>query len=237
MAKNPEITDEIKVLIAKLHARHPKWTNKEIRNWVVKAVHDEDPSLPKGWPSRFAIDRIMPGIRDLAKRGGFKPNPIDRPWTIQSMGIDKYRIPPEALPAVLQVWFLAKQKRRTFTIRDAQWAGRLYAAVTDIEALFQYSFLASTAELWAARAGIEEFMGHEAANAYILSTMTGRSIDKEDAERFVGIPEEIRPQTMRMDPWVKTMIDDDVPKGYWDFLKGDAESPKGTKPNRRRGKK
>ena len=59
MAKGPEITDDIRMLVTKLHKEHPKWTNEMIRNEVMSISHKRDPSLPKGWPSKFAIDRII----------------------------------------------------------------------------------------------------------------------------------------------------------------------------------
>lgn len=237
MAKGPEITDEVRMLIAKLHDDHPKWTNKMIRNEVLSIVHEKNPSLPKGWPSKFAIDRIMPGIRERAKRSKFKPNPFDQPWTIQSMSISKYHIPPEALPSVLQVWFLVKQKRSNLSIRDAQWVGRLYAAITDIEALYGYSLLASIAETYAERAGIEDFVGYEAVNLYVFSTMTDHVITSEEAKRIAGISEEIRPKTVDLFPWVKGMYEANIPKGYWDELRVADEASKEVKPRRKGGAK
>ena len=222
MPLGPLISDEVRMLAAKLHQEHPKWTNAMIRNEIRAILHKNDESLPpdkrypKDWPSKYAIDRIMPDIRERAKRSKFERNPIDQPWTIQSLV--KYPLPAEALPSVLKVWLYAKSAVRTFTIRDARWAGRLYTVITDIEDLFGYSFHASVAELWAERAGIEDFVGHEIVNLYVLSTMTGHVISTKMAKKIVGISGEIRPKTMYGDPWFKPMIDADVPKGAWDGL-------------------
>lgn len=235
MAKGPEITNDIKMLTARLHHEHPKWTNAEIRNWIVVAVHKSEPSLAKNWPSKFAIDRIMPGIRDKERRSKVEPNPIDQPWTIQSMGISKYRVPAEALPSVMQVWYLAKQERRHFSIRDAQWVGRLYAAIKDISILWHYSFLASTAELWAERAEIQEFVGHELANAYVFSTMIGRSISKREAEKMLGISMEIRPDVVYMEPWSPPVTD--IERDFWDSVRIGNDVSKKAEHKRKGGEK
>ena len=221
------IPDEVRMLAAKLHHEHPKWTNATIRNEIRAILHKNDESLPpdkrypKDWPSKYAIDRIMPDIRERAKRSKFEPNPIDQPWTIQSMSKSEYHIPPEALPSVLQVWFLAKQKGISFGIRDAQWVSRLYTAVTDIDALHRYSFLASTAELYAERAGIEDFIGYEAVNLFIFSTMTGRVLTSKESKRVIGIAHEIRPKTADAVAWMESMwtegLEPNMPKGYGDW--------------------
>ncbi len=209
MAKGPKITDELKMLIAKLHDEHPKWTNERIRFEVSIIVHKKNSSLPKGWPSKFAIDRIMPSIRERAKRSKSTPNPIDEPWTIQSMGSSKYHIPPEALPSVLQVWFFAKQKRRKLSIRVARWVGRLYSAITDIEALFYYSYKASIVETIAEKAGIEDFLGTEAVNLRVFSAMTGHVITSEEAKMVGAISAEIGPkgEDLYLFPWAKGILE------------------------------
>ena len=126
MAKGPEITDELKAFIYKVHEQHPAWTNQEIRNWVLAKVHENKPSLPKEWPSKYVIDRIMPKIREQVKQSKLNPNPIDGPWSTTTLA--QYPIPPEALPHVLDVWAWTRiNLHRNLTIREIQWAARLYA--------------------------------------------------------------------------------------------------------------
>ena len=192
MPQGPLITDEIKVLAAKLHKEHPKWTNSMIRNEILQILHRADKSLPKDWPSKYSIDRIMPGIRERMRLSKLNPDPRDNPWTIQSMV--KYPIPPEALPSVLEVWFFARDNDKFFNIRDAQWAARLYAAIKDTESLYGYSRLMALQEKVARDAGIEDFMGSEAFNLYLFSTMTGHVITREEDKRIAGMSEEIRRQ-------------------------------------------
>ena len=69
MAKGPLITDEILMLAVMFHDEKPKLKNKEIRNLVWAKVHERDKELPeykrmpKEWPTKHVIDRIMPSIR------------------------------------------------------------------------------------------------------------------------------------------------------------------------------
>ena len=178
MAKGPEITDKVRMLIANLHKEHPKWTNKMIRNEVSSIMRQGNPSLPKGWPSKYSIDRIMPGVRERVRLSKLNPDPRDTPWTITNMA--KYPIPPEALPSVLRVWVWAKDnKNYSLTIREAQWVARLYAAIEDTEALFAHSHGESYEEKNCEEAGIED-MGDPITNLWVFSTMTGQIITEED---------------------------------------------------------
>lgn len=186
MAKGPEITDEVRMLIARLHKEHLKWTNKMIRNEVLSIVHKKDPSLPKDWPSKFAIDRIMPGIRERVKRSQLEPNPLDKPWTIRSMNKSEYHIPPEALPSVLQVWHFFKDYDKTLTIREAQWVARLYAAIKDTENLCWYVNFMANVDRYVEEAGIEGHMGSQSDNLNVFSTMTGHVITREEDKRVTG---------------------------------------------------
>lgn len=238
MAKGPQITDEVKTLIAKLHKEHPKWTNTVIRNEVSSIVCQRDSSLPKGWPSKFAIDRIMPGIRERAKRSKSAQNPIDQPWTVQSMGNSKYEIPPEALPSVLQVWFFAKQMGNNLSIREVRWVSRLHTAITDIEALYQNSSLASDMESLAEMAGIEDFLGTEAVNLFLFSKMTGHVITSKEAKSVGMGSMEIGPkgEHLYLVPWLGR-FEANMPKECWDALRRSYESAEKIKLGRKGGRK
>lgn len=192
MAKGPEITDEVRMLIAQVHREHPKYTNKEIRNLVETTLRERNPDLPKGWPSKFAIDRIMPGVRDRLKRSKVEPNPLDKPWTVYSMSIAEYSIPPEALPAMLRLWyFLQNRFHISLTIREAKWAARLYAAAEDTENLAFYVRLMAKVERYAEEAGLVNYMGGGSDNLQLYSTMTGHVITREEDMRILGITDKM----------------------------------------------
>ena len=152
MAKGPEITDELKAFIYKVHEQHPTWTNQEIRNWVLARVHENKPSLPKEWPSKYVIDRIMPEIREQVKQSKLNPNPIDKPWSTTTMA--QYPIPPEALPTVLDVWAWTRANlHRTLSIREVQWAARFYALGMPVPELFLFCRTYANTEMIYERTG------------------------------------------------------------------------------------
>lgn len=126
MAKGPPISDEVRVVAARIHEEHPKWTNDEIRNWVLGIVHKKNPSLPKDWPSKSAIDRIMPGIREQVRQRKLNPDVRDEPWSIFTLR--EYPLPSEALPTILRLSAFNREiSGHDLTIREAQWGARLHA--------------------------------------------------------------------------------------------------------------
>lgn len=213
MPKGPEITDEIRMLAARLHKDHPKWTNSEIRNWVASTMREKDPSLPKGWPSKYSIDRIMPDIRERARLRRLNPDPLDRPWTIHSMSRIEFHIPPEALPSVLKAWAFYQDGGRDLTIREAQWAARLYAAIKDAENLcWHASFMAGLAKQ-AEDAGIEDYMGTQSDNLHLYSTMTGHIITSEQERKCSGFTEKQWRRIEELWPAVRERVRAQIPEG------------------------
>jgi hypothetical protein len=139
MAKGPQITDEVRILAAKLCKEHPRWKNKEIRNWIVASVHKADPSLPKGWPSKYAIDRILPDIREELRKQKVNPNPLDRPWSLDDLRDNP--MPPEVLPKVFKLWGLGKEVHKELTNREVKWVVQLSAMTDDLFRLWNAASL------------------------------------------------------------------------------------------------
>ena len=184
MARGPEITDEIKVLIYKVHEEHPKWTNQEIRNWVLAAVHKDKPSLPKEWPSKYVIDRIMPKIREQVKQSKLSPNPIDRPWSTTTMA--QYPIPPEALPTVLYVWAWARVNEGIkLTIRDVQWLARLYAVEMPVNVLCTHCRTYARTEMIYEQTG-GTFKPWPGIDAYLFGYATKQKITPGKLREILG---------------------------------------------------
>lgn len=196
MARGPDITDEILILAARLHEEHPKWTNIIIRNEIWALVHKGDRDLPKHkrmpkeWPSKYAIDRIMPGIRKEIERHKLEPDAHDQPWTIQSLV--KYPIPSDALPSVLEAWFLVQNFKSEYktvpsmTIRQAQWAARLYHVIQDTKWLLTYSQILADFERQAEIAGLDYF-GSQWTTLEVFSQMTGRNFTHEEMKKITGL--------------------------------------------------
>jgi len=140
-----------------------------------------------------------------------KPDLRDKPWTIHSMV--EYPIAAEALPSVLQVWFLVQDNDGSLSIRDAQWVARLYAAIKDIEYLCSYSMMMSLTEKLADVAGIEDFMGSRIANLHVFSIMTGHIITREEEERVSGLSTETWRQAEELWPNSHEQVKAIVPEG------------------------
>ena len=63
-----------------------------------------------------------------------QPNPEDLPWSLESL--DKFPIPPEALPLILQAWvYFREYYQIPLSIRHAKWIARLCFVVKDMKAL------------------------------------------------------------------------------------------------------
>lgn len=186
MPKGPLITDEVRVLASKLHDEHPKWTNAMIREEIRDIVHRRDKFLPKGWPSKYAIDRIMPEIREQVRQSKLSPDPIDKPWSTTSMA--RYPISPEALPTVLALWgWMREGLDYSLTIREAQWAARLYTAAdrmpVDVFSLICRAH--ATTEMIYDRVGVSRTPWHH-VDLTVLKHIIGKEMTPEQEEKILG---------------------------------------------------
>ncbi len=71
-------------------------------------------------------------LKKTRKEYGGLPDEIkkmDKPWTLAS--VERYPIPPEALPIVMRVWKQQLNWFEPFTIRQAKWVGRLYKVIPE----------------------------------------------------------------------------------------------------------
>jgi hypothetical protein len=131
MAKGPIVTDAVEALIAKVYRKYPKWKAPMVREEVDYLLHKDNPKLPPGWPSLSKVQKVLATIRKKANE--LPDSPQDKPWSTATL--DEHPIPPEAIPGVLKVWKLRAEKGDSFTIREAKWAARLSALITDPEKL------------------------------------------------------------------------------------------------------
>jgi len=120
MAKGPIVTDEIAAFIAHVYDQHRTWKAKEVQREVSYLLRKKNPQLPKGWPGLSAVQKVLAKLRKPQP-----PNPQDEPWSMASL--EKYPIPPEALPTVYKAWLYCNvEADMPFTIRQAKWIVRLY---------------------------------------------------------------------------------------------------------------
>jgi hypothetical protein len=107
---------------------------KEDHLTIAEWARDKYPDMPRTkLAEKIANDlfdrRTPPEIEVLEKLISRYRNaitgPEDEPWSLATL--DSYPIPPEALPAVLEVFRYNLKEGLDFTIRQAKWASRLSA--------------------------------------------------------------------------------------------------------------
>jgi len=182
MARGPIVNASVEALIATVHQEHPKWKAPEVQREVSHILHDRNPQLPPNWPGLSIVQKTLAAVRKSERN----PSPLDEPWSTTSLA--KYPFPPEALPSVLRAWIWVREHRNTIlTIREAQWAARLYAALEDIPVLTTLAVGLALAER------MEEITGKPIVSEFtdltIYQCMTREVVTPERQEKILGVPE------------------------------------------------
>lgn len=130
----PRKVEPLRMEITRIWKEHPNWKDKEIqvelRAYLIKRISNEH----KDWVQQKVLmqaNGYLPSVYSIGsfRRKELEPNQkridasgIDESWSLAYLG----DIPPEALPAVLEVWLRTRKEISYFTIREAQWVSRLY---------------------------------------------------------------------------------------------------------------
>ena len=193
MARGNVLTDRVRSLIAEIYLAHPDRQSLKIREELIKRLHGENPYYDDPqWPRLNTVQKELAKIRKRDAMRQPESKEIDTPWGTIRMA--EYPIPPEALPSVLKVWvWIQENMSGPFTIRQAQWAARLYAVTEHIPRL------ALLAQCHSAVERISELMGqtHPVVNTSamgvdmtIYQLMTGEEITPEREKKILGLSEE-----------------------------------------------
>ncbi|MFP3880585.1 MAG: hypothetical protein ACLFVA_06495 [Dehalococcoidia bacterium] len=109
--------EELQICRYTLEFRHMQRT--ELAGKIQAEVH---------WPGKPPEIEVLE--RKISKyRKHAVDHPEDRPWSMATL--DKYPIPPQAIPAVLACWKQRVESSGTLTIREAKWVSKLYALMAD----------------------------------------------------------------------------------------------------------
>jgi len=193
MARGNVLTDHVRSLIAGIYLDHPDWRSSKIRKELIKRLHGENPYYDDPeWPRLNTVQKELTKIRRRRDEMSPESKELDMPWgTIRMV---EYPIPPEAVPSVLKVWvWIRENLNDTFTIRQAQWAARLYAVVEGIPRL------ALIARCYSAVERISELRGQThpvvdtsamGVDMTIYQLMTGEDITPEREKKILGLSEE-----------------------------------------------
>jgi hypothetical protein len=177
MPKGALLTDDVKILIAKVYKKYPKWKAPMVRNEVDYLLHGKKLT---GWPSLSSVQKILAILRKPRE-----PSPLDKPWSSSSMA--EHPIPPEALPVVLGLWVWTRENLDIdLSIREAQWAARLYAVTKNMPV----HFLSIISRAHAITEIIYELMGvsrrtWHSADLELFALMTGQEITPERMKKIL----------------------------------------------------
>ena len=142
----------------------------------------------------------IPKVGTIEKKIGKynkEPARIDGPWSIFSLA--EFPIAAEAIPTILQLWIARREKLgRDLTVREAQWAARLYTVVKNAP----LHFLAFISSLYAEDERMAEssdipLIPDRSLDLGVFEAMTGQKITPEHAQKILG-HEEIDPNKMEM---------------------------------------
>jgi len=187
MAKGPIITAKVRQLIAEVYLQYPKWRAKEIRKEVSKRLVNENPISRPDWPGLSIIQKELVSIRRRNNEMAAESQGLDGPWGTSNLA--EYPISPEALPSVLQVWvYVRENMNKPFTIREAQWAGRLYATAKDIATLAKFALRHALNERIMFISGNTLGICYE-ENLDIFSHITEQEITCERESKIYGVIE------------------------------------------------
>lgn len=162
MAKGPLVTDGVRILIASVQNKHPRWKARQILDETRLLLRKHNPELSPDWPSLSTVQKELAAIN--RKNKGETENPLDLPWSIATLA--EYEMPPDTLPAILKVQELIEGRAREravgdndrswrLTIRQARWTSRLCYMFSDDD----IATLAFAARMYARMERIRETLG------------------------------------------------------------------------------
>jgi len=174
MARNPIITDEVKVLIRQFYSRHTSWKAWEIQKRVSQMLHSRNPELPQNWPGLNAVQRELAAIRKQKNNA----SPQDEPWSLASL--NDYPIPPEAMPVVMSFYKKRLAEDDVLNIREALWVGRLFKIIDPQDLVWDWAFLYAIDEMIAEESG-EPFNSRRLDLEMIRNPQAARETQREIA--------------------------------------------------------
>jgi len=188
MAKGPIITPDVLELIAEVHLQHISWRAKEVRQEVNTRLRRENSHVDPEWPGLSAVQKELTKIREINDARTPESKRLDESWGTYSLA--KYPIPPEALPSVLQVWVYVREKLdEPFTIREALWVSRLYAATKDIATLAEFAMHHSLGERIRelSEFGRKHALSTDFGDLELFSQVTGQEITPALESKVYGV--------------------------------------------------
>ena len=119
--KRAKITPETKKLILERSLEWPMDGGPRIpRTVLAERLLVEIKALRQDEPDLAVLERMISNYRNNTGS-----DPQDKPWNLRTLNDN--RLPPESLPAVMEVWMMLKrEKGYALSIRQAKWVSWLY---------------------------------------------------------------------------------------------------------------
>jgi hypothetical protein len=192
MAKGPYLTPRIRKLIAHIYIENRAIRPTDARNKLLQKMKNEglDKIFGPNFPGISTVSKELKAIRERDEARLHELKELDKPWNILSL--KDHAISPEALSTVLILWFWTRENLDIeFTIREAQWAARLYAVAKNVP----INFFSFAIRAYASNEIVAELTGDFTAkmlslDMMIYQLMTGQEITPEQIEKIFGEEED-----------------------------------------------
>lgn len=126
---NSTIPNEVRDMVVRawreIKRRGEEPRAKEVRAEVARELKEQgrsDHQLPQ-------LRTVQDILQKARQRFSEDEKALDEPWCMGSL--ERYPLPPDALPAVLRVWKLTLTFYKPLTIREAKWVARLHSVSPD----------------------------------------------------------------------------------------------------------
>ncbi|NQT74670.1 MAG: hypothetical protein HQ553_18180 [Chloroflexi bacterium] len=146
----PPVSDQVKALLVdtwrKSVADNREMTAKEVLQAVKSQLSiggNGDITLPK-------LRKVQDILREARERFEYTKDQ-DIPWSMAT--IERYPLPPEAIPKVLRIWKLLRTEGKSLVLREAKWIARLHLLASKPYRLF------GLAEAYANNERLSELLG------------------------------------------------------------------------------
>lgn len=148
---------ELKIEITQLNEANPDWSGKNIHDALQKnpKFKDRVPSIRKIQDVVKKNAERKARLKEQAKTEGHS---LDAPWHMSNLRNDKYYVPADAIPIILEI---QKKIDKNITVRTVNWLTRLYKVLKTDECLYFWSLMYAEREKVYELAGILRFESSE----------------------------------------------------------------------------
>jgi len=191
MAKGAYLPGEIKGMIHRIYVDNRQIRPSEARKKLLAEMEHRLSEnvrayLGENYPAVSTVSKELKELRRIDEARSPESKGLDQPWSISVL--TEYPIPAEALPIVLHLWVWKRETLgHDFTVREAQWASRLYTLVKSMSIKFLMVILGmyANAERISELTG-ESPPGTQVLDLFMFQKMTGQALAPERIEKVLG---------------------------------------------------